>query len=96
MNEAEFEEKLDKYSKVCHTCKVLRARGRHLELHTICDTLFQKTWEIWNEQPKLTDEEAMENVRNGLEEKMSQDIDNMVCIGELKGTVTFCFSDLRI
>jgi len=51
LNEAEFEEKLDKYSK--------------------------KTWEIWNEQPKLADEEAMENVRKGLEEKMSQDIDNM-------------------
>ena len=60
--------------------------------------LSKKTWEIWNEQPKLADEEAMENVRKGLEEKMSQDIDNMVCIGELKGIMifTFCFSDLRI
>ena len=59
---------------------------------------FQKTWEIWNEQPKLADEEAMENVRKGLEEKMSQDIDNMVCIGELNGITifTFCFSDRRI
>ena len=47
----------------------------------ICNIIFQKTWEIWNEQPKLSDEEAMETVRKGLEEKMSQDIDNMVCIG---------------
>ena len=64
----------------------------------ICYILFKRTWEIWNEQPKLSDEEAMETVRKGLEEKMSQDIDNMVCIGGLNVIVNFTvsFSDLRI
>ena len=67
-------------------------------LYYITNILLKRTWEIWNEQPKLSDEEAMETVRKGLEEKMSQDIDNMVCIGGLNGIVNFTvsFSDLRI
>ena len=37
----------------------------------------------------------METVRKGLEEKMSQDIDNMVCIGKLNSSINICFSDPR-
>ena len=38
----------------------------------------------------------METVRKGLEEKMSQDIDNMVCILSCKTKYEFFLSDLRI
>ena len=38
----------------------------------------------------------METVRKGLEEKMSQDIDNMVCFSSCKTKYEFLFSDRRI
>jgi len=42
------------------------------------DKYASETWEIWNNQPKLTDAEAQEFARNGLETKMGEDIEQMV------------------
>merc|ERR1719205_191381 len=42
------------------------------------DKYASETWEIWNNQPKLTDAEAQEFARTSLETKMGDDIEQMV------------------
>ena len=57
----------------------------------------QETWEIWNNQPKLTDVEAQEFAKNGLETKMGEDIEQMVTFSFLSFLKHFSnFSDQKI
>ena len=66
LDSAEFEEKVDTYSRVRFS--LLKKKLQ----------VFQETWKIWNDQPKLADAEAQEVARNGLETKMGDDIEQKV------------------